>query len=49
MQELANIADIEKSQIARIEISKSDPRLSTMLIIATALEIDLLQLLAKEH
>ena len=40
MQQLANIAEIEKSQIARIEIGKSDPRLSTVLIIAQALELD---------
>jgi transcriptional regulator with XRE-family HTH domain len=40
MQQLADLADIEKSQIARIEIGKSDPRISTMLNIAKALEIN---------
>jgi transcriptional regulator with XRE-family HTH domain len=40
MQQLANLADIEKSQIARIEIGTSDPRISTLLIIADALELD---------
>lgn len=40
MQQLADIAEIEKSQIARIEIGKSDPRISTVLTIAKALEID---------
>lgn len=40
MQELANIAEIEKSQIARIEIGKTNPRLATILIIAQALEIE---------
>ena len=40
MQQLADLADIEKSQIARIEIGKSDPRISTVLNIAKALEID---------
>lgn len=40
MQQLADIADIEKSQIARIEIGKSDPRVSTVLTIAKALEIN---------
>ena len=40
MQDLANMAEIEKSQIARIEIGKRNPRLSTILVIALALEID---------
>lgn len=39
MQQLANIAEIEKSQIARIEIGKSDPRVSTVMTIAKALNI----------
>jgi transcriptional regulator with XRE-family HTH domain len=40
MQQLADIADIEKSQIARIEVGTSDPKISTFLTIANALEIN---------
>ncbi|WP_374950691.1 helix-turn-helix domain-containing protein [Mucilaginibacter sp.] len=47
MQQLANVAEIEKSQIARIEIGRSDPRLSTILVIAKALELDAVELLKK--
>lgn len=47
MQDLANLAEIEKSQIARIEIGQSDPRLSTIIIIADALEMELTDLLSK--
>ena len=39
MEKLANIAEIELSQIARIETGKTNPKLSTILIIARALEI----------
>ena len=47
MQDLANLADIEKSQIARIEIGQSDPRLSTIIIIANALGMDFKELLTR--
>jgi len=40
MQALAHIAEIELSQISRIETGKINPKLSTILIIAKALEID---------
>jgi transcriptional regulator with XRE-family HTH domain len=39
MEELANIADIELSQVARIETAKINPKLSTLFILARALEI----------
>jgi predicted transcriptional regulator len=39
MQQLANQADIEISQIYRIETGKINPKLSTILSIARALEI----------
>ena len=39
MQHLANIAEIEVSQIHRIETGKINPKLTTILILAKALEI----------
>jgi len=39
MQELANIAEIELSQVSRIETGKINTKLSTILILAKALEI----------
>jgi len=39
MQALANIAEIELSQIARIETAKINPKVSTLFRIARALEI----------
>ncbi|WP_345948846.1 helix-turn-helix transcriptional regulator [Mucilaginibacter sp. PAMB04274] len=47
MQDLANIAEIEKSQIARIETGESDPRLSTIMTIASALQISVEELLVR--
>jgi len=40
MQDLANIADIELSQIYRIETAKINPKLSTLLVIARALGVN---------
>jgi transcriptional regulator with XRE-family HTH domain len=40
MQQLANQADIELSQIYRIETAKINPKFITVLNIAKALEID---------
>lgn len=40
MQHLANIAEIEVSQIHRIETGKINPKLTTILILAKALEIN---------
>ena len=40
MQHLANLADIEVSQIHRIETGKINPKLTTILILAKALEIN---------
>jgi len=39
MQKLANIAEIEISQIYRIETGKINPKLTTILSIARALEV----------
>jgi transcriptional regulator with XRE-family HTH domain len=39
MQVLANLAEIELSQIARIETAKINPKVSTLIKIARALEI----------
>ncbi|WP_158994307.1 helix-turn-helix domain-containing protein [Mucilaginibacter sp. L196] len=39
MQYLANMADIEISQIYRIETGKINPKLSTIIFIARALEV----------
>lgn len=44
MQTLANIAEIELSQIYRIETGKINPKLTTILKIATALEVDVKEL-----
>lgn len=44
MQMLANIAEIELSQIYRIETGKINPKLTTILKIATALEVDVKEL-----
>ena len=40
MQYLANLADIEVSQIHRIETGKINPKLTTILILAKALNIN---------
>jgi transcriptional regulator with XRE-family HTH domain len=40
MQHLANIAEIEVSQVHRIETGKINPKLSTILILAKALNIN---------
>jgi len=47
MQQLANLAEIEKSQVYRIESGKSDARISTLLNIANTLEVDVSELLRK--
>lgn len=43
-QELANLADIELSQVSRIELGKSDASISTLSAIAKALKIKLVEL-----
>ena len=40
MQYLANIADVEVSQIHRIETGKINPKLTTILTLAKALDIN---------
>ena len=40
MQHLANIADVEVSQIHRIETGKINPKLTTILILAKALDVN---------
>lgn len=42
---LANIADVERSQIMRIENGKSNPTISTLLAITGALNVKLRDLL----
>ena len=42
---LANIADVERSQIMRIENGKSNPTISTLLAVAGALDLKLRDLL----
>ena len=44
MQLLANIAEIELSQIYRIETGKINPKLTTILKIAEALEVEIREL-----
>jgi transcriptional regulator with XRE-family HTH domain len=46
MQELATLAEIEKSQIYRIENGKVDVRISTLYLLAEALKVDVSQFLA---
>jgi transcriptional regulator with XRE-family HTH domain len=46
MQKLANIAEIEISQIYRIETGKINPKLTTILSIARALEVSSKELMA---
>ena len=43
MQELATLAEIEKSQIFRIENGKVDVRISTLYLLADALKVDVNQ------
>ena len=40
MEKLAHIAELEPVQISRIELGKTNPKLSTILLLARALEID---------
>ena len=40
-QQLANLCDIEHSQISRIELGKINTTLSTLFLIASKLEIDI--------
>ncbi|EHQ29794.1 helix-turn-helix domain-containing protein [Mucilaginibacter paludis] len=47
MQALAHLAEIELSQISRIETGKINPKLSTILIIAKALDISPNELFTK--
>jgi len=39
MQNLANIAEMERVQISRIELGKTNPKLSTIYALARALEV----------
>ncbi len=41
MQKLATLAEIEKSQIVRIEAGKVDAKLSTIFILCNALQVDI--------
>lgn len=45
MQDLANLAEIEKSQIYRIENARGDVKLTTIYVLADALKIDIIELL----
>ena len=40
-QQLANLCDIEHSQISRIELGKINTTLSTLFLIASKLEVDI--------
>ena len=48
MQDLANLAEIEKSQIYRIENARGDVKLTTLYILAEALNVDVSVLLKPE-
>ncbi|WP_183556467.1 helix-turn-helix domain-containing protein [Mucilaginibacter sp. SP1R1] len=48
MQSLANLADIEKSQIVRIETGKVDAKASSLYNLALALKIDIKELFELE-
>ena len=41
MQKLATLAEIEKSQIVRIEAGKVDAKISTIFILCNALQVDM--------
>ena len=45
MQELATLAEIEKSQIYRIENGKVDVRISTLYLLAETLNVDVIHFL----
>ena len=47
MQQLATLAEIEKSQIYRIENGKVDVRISTLCVLAEALNINIAELLSQ--
>ena len=47
MQALANLADIEKSQIVRIEAGKVDARISTIAVLSATLDVDISELFRK--
>jgi transcriptional regulator with XRE-family HTH domain len=44
MQDLATLAEIEKSQVLRIEKGKVDARISTLYILSAALKVDVSEL-----
>ena len=44
MEKLANIADMERVQISRIELGKTNPKLSTIYALARALDVDVTEL-----
>lgn len=44
MQALANLAEVEKSQIVRIENGQVDAKVSSLYVIATALKVDIKEL-----
>ncbi|MBL7690589.1 MAG: helix-turn-helix transcriptional regulator [Flavipsychrobacter sp.] len=44
-QELANLCDIEHSQISRIELGKINTTISTLFLIASKLEIEATELI----
>jgi transcriptional regulator with XRE-family HTH domain len=48
MQQLATIAEIEKTQVFRIEHGMFDIKLSTLYVIAEALNVDVRDLLSAE-
>lgn len=44
MQDLANLAELEKSQIVRIENGQVDAKISSLYILANALAVDVKEL-----
>jgi len=40
MQALANLAEVEKSQVVRIESGQVDVRISSLYVLANALDVD---------
>lgn len=45
MQELANLAEVEKSQVVRIENGQVDAKISSLFILAKALDVDVEELI----
>lgn len=46
MEKLANIAELEPVQISRIELGKTNPKLSTLFVLANALQVPLQKIIS---